>query len=543
MKLKKFDFKLPRDELRKKKIIITSISAIALILIITIASTFAYYQSIENQNPINTSVGEFSSGDVIFAVTIDGVPSNTFPVKGGVYISSSVICDKGAAGIWNNNEWTIIVSNLTQSKTTCTINFIDNPGNSVIEKDESMIAIMYNGSTWVKADESNQNATYNWYDYDAYQWANAVSVTASSRATYQSAAVGTTVNEADILAYYVYIPRYRYQLFNANNGVVEPLSINIEFEHKSEQKSTGSNNGEWLTHPAFTFGNTELAGIWVGKFETSADPASSCYTSPSQANCQTTAITPRIKANATSWIVTNVSTMFQVTRDMQKNGNIYGLSTDKVDSHMMKNVEWGAVAYLYHSKYGKFGNPAYSGVNKEIWINPYSSNPLHRTGCAGSGPSVSSGTTCNQYNTANGLQASTTGTIYGIYDMSGGAYEYVMGNMNNASGQFYSGSSGFGTAPDSKYYDSYVHDDSSQTSHSRGKLGDATRETMRSGFGISGSGAWYADYSYLPYSTNPWVFRGGHAVTTTVAGVFASANLTGGANNSFSWRIVIVPIG
>jgi len=128
MKLKEFDFKLPKEEVRKKKITITSISVILLILIITIASTFAYYQSIENQNPINTSVGEFSSGDIIFAVTIDGLPSSTFPVKGGGYISSGVTCDKGASGTWDNNLWNIKISNLTQGKTTCNIAFINEVG-------------------------------------------------------------------------------------------------------------------------------------------------------------------------------------------------------------------------------------------------------------------------------------------------------------------------------------------------------------------------------------------------------------------------------
>ena len=36
-----------------------------------------------------------------------------------------------------------------------------------------------------------------------------------------------------------------------------------------------------------------------------------------------------------------------------------------------------------------------------------------------------------------GAGASTTGTIYGIYDMNGGGYEHVMGNMVNSSGNFY----------------------------------------------------------------------------------------------------------
>jgi len=127
MKLKKFDFKLPNEKKRKNKIMITSISAVALILIITLASTFAYYQSIENQNQINTSVGEFSSGDVILAVTIDGVASNDFPAKDAGYIAESVICDKGASGNWNNEEWVIVVSNLVQSKTACNISFVTLP--------------------------------------------------------------------------------------------------------------------------------------------------------------------------------------------------------------------------------------------------------------------------------------------------------------------------------------------------------------------------------------------------------------------------------
>ncbi|MEG1142957.1 MAG: hypothetical protein RSE41_11055, partial [Clostridia bacterium] len=35
------------------------------------------------------------------------------------------------------------------------------------------------------------------------------------------------------------------------------------------------------------------------------------------------------------------------------------------------------------------------------------------------------------YNTAGGYLASTTGNISGIYDMSGGAWEYVAGNFNS----------------------------------------------------------------------------------------------------------------
>jgi len=128
MKLKKFDFKLPKEEAREKRIILTSISVIAIILIITLASTFAYYQSIEIQNPISGEVGSFSNGDIIFAVTIDGVPSNTFPLKGSGYVGSRVTCDKSATGIWDNHKWGINFGNLTQTKTTCNIEFINEIG-------------------------------------------------------------------------------------------------------------------------------------------------------------------------------------------------------------------------------------------------------------------------------------------------------------------------------------------------------------------------------------------------------------------------------
>jgi len=124
MKLKEFDFKLPRDEKRKKKIIITSISVIVLIIIITIASTFAYYQSIENQNSINTTVGNFNSGDITIAMTVDGISVQDVPQQNTGYIGSTITCNNGAIAIWDNFEWRIIIENYTKSKTVCSIAFV-----------------------------------------------------------------------------------------------------------------------------------------------------------------------------------------------------------------------------------------------------------------------------------------------------------------------------------------------------------------------------------------------------------------------------------
>ena len=89
----------------------------------------------------------------------------------------------------------------------------------------------------------------------------------------------------------MWIPRYKYQLFNANNGSAPEQLINIEFENGTEttgtvsctdavsgsgsssETCTNATNGNWYTHPAFTFGDKELTGFWVGKFEISGSTA------------------------------------------------------------------------------------------------------------------------------------------------------------------------------------------------------------------------------------------------------------------------------
>ena len=120
--------------------------------------------------------------------------------------------------------------------------------------------------------------------------------------------------------------------------------------------------------------------------------------------------------------------------------------------------------------------------------------------------------------------------------MSGGAWEYVMGNMKNSSNAFYSNNSGFVTAPDAKYYDSYKYS-SSYTSHARGKLGDATKETLTI-FG-NDKGGWYNDYAILPDINYFWFTRGGNIGTGNLAGVFVFSNQNGRDNYDDTARAVL----
>ncbi len=318
----------------------------------------------------------------------------------------------------------------------------------------------------------------------------------------------------------MWIPRYKYQLFNANNGSAPEQLINIEFENGTEttgtvsctdavsgsgsssETCTNATNGNWYTHPAFTFGDKELTGFWVGKFEVSGS---------------TSAIT--IKPNVSILRDTTVSAYLTAIQNMSTTYSLNG------DSHMIKNMEWGAVAYLKQSKYGL--------GTIDIGMN---NNSNFITGC-GAASGSSSSSSCSAYNTANGMLASTTGNIYGVYDMSGGIWEYAMGNMVNSSGAFYSGSAGFSSAPDAKYYDKYTYS-TDYGAHGRGKLGDATKETL-STFG-SYTGGWYSDYAYF-VSNNPWFIRGGYYSSGVGAGVFHFDRSTGANSSILSTRAILTP--
>ena len=330
-----------------------------------------------------------------------------------------------------------------------------------VELAQGMIPVKFDDAgNAVVADTSTE-----WYDYSNHEWANAVLVNCAdseikskyfdSNNKVLSSAVGKTISMDEIMQMYVYIPRYKYQLFNAEDGTSVEQAINITFESKTTAKSTGTKNGEWLTHPAFTFGDKELAGIWVGKFETS-----------------NTSELPKIVPNVSSLRYMTPSAQFNTSRLMTTTlASTYGTSTND-DSHMMKNMEWGAVAYLSSSIYGRYTNASTcieSGC--EVWIN---NNSSYTTGCAGSSVSASEASTCNAWNTATGVNASTTGNIYGIYDMSGGASEYVMGNYNDIMGS----ATRFDSMPEAKYYDKYIGTDS-ESDFMKYYLGDATKEILK----------------------------------------------------------------
>ena len=497
---------------------------ILLFLIVTISIIYFTYSKFTSKNEMTmyeTTVEPFIKNDYFIASYIDGEWSNEIPGKNDGYVVDKIVCDNGAVGTWDNDKWAITIENATK-KIKCGVYFKQIYKDNVIaeapELAQGMIPVKFDSSgNVVVADTATK-----WYDYSNHEWANAVLVNCADSAIKSkyfdndnkvlASAVGKTISMDEIMQMYVYIPRYKYQLFNAEDGTSVEKAINITFESKTTAKSTGTKNGEWLTHPAFTFGDKELAGIWVGKFETS-----------------NTSALPKIVPNVSSLRYMTVSEQFNASRLMTTTlASTYGTSTND-DSHMMKNMEWGAVAYLTNSIYGRYTNASTcidSGC--EVWIN---NNTSCTTGCAGSSVSEYFSTTCNAWNTSTGVNASTTGNIYGIYDMSGGAWENVMGNYNDTIKY-----AEFSSMPEGKYYDKYTGTDS-DSDFTKYHLGDATKETLKTK--STGQNAWWSDYFYNIYSSNPWVGRGGGYRDSTSAGVFDFTGGEGSRNYDGSFRVVL----
>ena len=377
----------------------------------------------------------------------------------------------------NNNDYSY------ELVETCTPKsyYTDNSGANTPKLFNNMVPIKYENNKWLVADLYSK-----WYDYNSKQWANAVVLNSGVTKN-----VGDEVTEEEISLWYVWVPRYKYTIFNGNNGSATAQLINVTFENEVDKTGTvtckdntdgsetctdntyGSilNGTSTYTHPAFKFGSTNLTGFWVGKFEVSGS---------------TSAIT--VKPNVTSLRNQTLSSFFTAIQNVKTKYEI-----SNADSHMLKNMEWGAVAYLKQSKYGL--------GTTDIAVN---TNSSYYTG----------GGTDNAYKT--NVAQSTTGNIYGIYDMSGGADEHVMSNYNDTIIN-----AGFSSMPAAKYYD--------KCTSSTGKTGDATTETS----------GWYSDFAAFPLSGYPWLTRGGSYAYGINVGVFYFINSNGGGDRSVSARAVL----
>ncbi len=390
-------------------------------------------------------------------------------------------------------------------------NNIDTSGANSPVLASNMIPVYYDeiNNVWKKADVNNKDSSYQWYSYNSTgdkkgMWANAVTVKEANRQTYLNANVGTPISMDDITTMWVWIPRFNAVTPSNYNGGTKanPGAIDVTFVKQNEPAID-----------AFTFGDKELSGFWYGKFEISHTTLASNKTKNNLGCTNETCSNANgiiIKPNVNSLRNNNVSNLFFASRSMEQTGNSFGFVNIEVDTHMSKNNEWGAVAYLTQSIYGRCTS---NTTCTEVGIN---NNTSYITGIGDKPSSTASSVKTNTYNTISGKNASTTGTIYGIYDMSGGAWEYVMGVYSNKISD-----SGFSSLPDNKYYNNYT-------------------ATSYTGHAISETKGWYNDQSFSVYfSVSPWFKRSCYYDDGELSGMFAFYGSSGINGDNSASRFVI----
>ena len=445
---------------------------------------------------------------------------------------------------------------ISRSNGTIDVVFLQNTSYAVSQTpnapalDNTMVPVKYNTETknWIVCSKDDAE----WYNYAAQhsttksggtsKWANVMLtddiVVEKGETTYDASAikdlltsnnlqtiVGATVTtEGSML---VWVPRYAYRItyknssgdvlgYSDSRGIVTkdgktPSSYQTPTTSINVNGSIGSTKYEYYRpHPAFEIDldqggwSQRLTGIWVGKFE---------------ATGSTSEVT--VKSSLSSLRNQTIGTLWQSAKDYFK--------AKTSGSHMMKNSEWGAVAYLTESKYGR--------------------NTTAVTKNTDSGYYTGGASTVGAYK--DNILQSTTGNVYGIYDTVGGADEYVASYIaNNKNSYGYQFASNAGTSDSkndktesTKYATVYKYNTTSDSCQNNYNLnlnkvfGDGTTETSTAG---EGHVSWHSAYSFFVYGPGPFTKRGGYNNDGGYAGSFSFDIFWGDSFSNFGFRPVCV---
>ncbi len=447
-------------------------------------------------------------------------------------------------------------------------------------------------STEGKDEKVSDSSKNDWYNYSEKKWANAQTEDGSM---------------------WVWIPRYAYKINNNRTfDVVFLVGTTDNYYDKNGKLQTAKRQTsetdipdatkDYVVHPAFTNESSigyanggwkrELAGIWVSKFEagyaggnnkaeqkdsnvnysqstswvwsgeagTSSDSSQPARNFYEVYGSKTTAIKyPTFQGLTYSVNYINHSDAFSISRALTDEGNIYKLSNKETDSHLIKNSEWGAVSYLGQSQYGlngtniRINNLTLNNSKATIYaVTGYAAKTLQDgdTKLEDARP-VTSTEKVYKWTEKDGQTASCTGTIYGIYDMSGGTWERSAAIVNNGDGNLNTYGKAIMNALNNGKSSEYVTvypkgetsgqsiDDASKSNYSANTkiYGDAIRETSTAGLGQT---SWHSDYSCFVGAYSPFFLRGGLYWFTSGAGLFSFGRHGGCSDYTGGFRSVLV---
>ncbi len=395
---------------------------------------------------------------------------------------------------------------------------------------ENMIPVTWNASskTWVTADYDDSD----WYDdYENHNWPNAVVVKKEYRNTYsQAMPSGIPISMDKIQTMWVWVPRFSYALLKGSMTghafrLIEDSSdlngaIDIQFKDINNSKNTDTGTGEyenlstssidqashWKTASAFTStiqSGRSLPGFWVGKFETGSD-IDGCAPSMAYGDGANLLIKPDAMSIG--------SLDMGEIEDLASGLTSLDFNDSELQAIPMTDAQWNAVAYLSTSLYGKWGNTDYETTRQDL---PIYKNP-NQAGC-GSTKTTGKGRNNASYDvTGNGTGASTTGTIYGIYDMVGGAFEKVVG-CDLGANPFYKGIN-LSTVTYTRLYDGGV---------------------LRGGAAVQNFTDIYDPYSIFSYTNTDDLC----SVSATYGAYVCQKGYGSSSEEPNGFRLVLVPVG
>ena len=379
-----------------------------------------------------------------------------------------------------------------------------------------LTAVYWNGTNWIKLTSTSSKEEWNkWYDYSKQNWANA---------------------QSDDGSMWVWIPRYEYKIDSTNKTII------VNFVKIGDTTTDG-----YTLHPAFGTDidnggwSTDLPGFWVAKYAagyqnatvgeetktvqysnlsyTELSGSTSNFLEETLTKGETKISYPVFKANTYAYNIISVGDAWLLSQEIDS-ASMYGLSN--VDSHMEKNSEWGAVAYLTHSQCGVKGNT--KNMN-EITINNKNLNNSIYVNNASSGTkaNVYAVTSYGNNNTPNDVNASSTKNMTGVFDLNGCVWERVAAFYKGGSAStpaWHSAMANSSTTNSTKYLTLYT---------STNKKGDATNETL----------GWNSDYTNFVNSSSPVFIRGGYYANEVGAGVFAYYGSNGYPSSGSGFRVCL----
>lgn len=386
---------------------------------------------------------------------------------------------------------------------------------------DEMVPVKWNEEKQAWVVTSNKDSE--WFDYSQKKWANVMlrdgleveDITDASTESLENM-YGKIVTK--IGSMFVWIPRYAYQIESGYNSN-QTGKINIDFmvgtTNMSVSGRTNWNNrsgqGNWNVHPAFEYNGT-VEGIWVAKFEASSVEGNSNSSGDNVVNK-----TLQVKPGVQSWRYISVGNAYTVCLNYKSNCR----------SHLMKSTEWGAITYLAQSTYGK---------NDVIWSN---TNSNYITGKA-STSAYGADANYNYDDSTYGVQASTTGNIYGVYDMAGGAWEELAAYIDNEEGRENLNNYGSSLINAPSYakdvYSASAEDNRVNNYQANSnRYGDAIWETSNNG---EGSSLWYNSYMDFLHTTSPFLYRGGsYGHVPSIYSLGANTGYAGDSRHGF--RVVL----